>query len=392
MTTSYDYIAHKVLAKNKYTLFLTLPIVFIALLVYLGISLWELLAFPEANLEKFIVAFLFISFGWVLFIYFSGILKAPKDFNVVKYSNCSMSLYEALGETEKRTFHKYLIKSIREKDMGFDSYMCAFETYPKITRTLIQDLSSKKFKRRLLSELTFERLNSEIKNQKKKSLWIRSFFSYKIAMERALAITMENVSDASVLNSMNEIHKALAININIGSNGVTLDAKGLKAMLIDINQNVTSVNLENRIILNGRITQKQFALVLDSFCKRYLPNLDAKKFAACYTGFSDYDPDKYNLRNIFHPYYTELSQDEVLTFIALIRYLIIKGVIKSSTTENSHHKLTRILEIFTESNGFSRQTWRKNFSEEYQFKRTLPKNVQIEVNSSINRHLPPLQT
>lgn len=194
MISFYDFFAHKIIAKNKYSLFMTLPIIFIALLLYLVISLWELLAFPGANLEKLIMGFLFISFGWVLYIYFNRVLKTPKDFNVVKYFDCSMSLYEALGETEKRTFYKYLIKSIKEKDMGFDSYMCAFETYPKIKRMLIQDLSSKKFKNQLLSELTFERLNCEIKNQKKKSLWIRSFFSYKIAMDRALAIAMENAS------------------------------------------------------------------------------------------------------------------------------------------------------------------------------------------------------
>ncbi|MEY8020448.1 hypothetical protein AB8P51_06450 [Muriicola sp. SD30] len=280
------------------------------------------------------------------------------------------------------------MESIISKDLNLEKFVKQFENSPKWQRILLNELNSDSFKKSLVSELDYHRFKSEVSQRLKKSGWIRDYLNYRTPFERAFFITSKYATEASILNNIDGIKQAIVKNINIVNNGVTLDAKGLKGDILDVNKTVSEVNLKYRIILNPMITQKQFALILDGYARENLNNFKAVRFSAVFGGFKGYDATKYNCQNIFRAYTMDLTKDEIKEFIALLRYLLERNVIINDKRLNSDLKMADILEIFIDNCLLSSETIRRNFSEGFAYKKNLHQDTIRKVNSIIDKYLP----
>lgn len=226
------------------------------------------------------------------------------------------------------------------------------------------------------------KLHMVLKNQ-----WIRDFLNYRTSFEKAFFITSKSASDSSILNNMSDIQEAIVTNINIIDGCVQVNSQGLKERILKINKATTDVNLKYRIILNPKITQKQFAQILESYVSENLSKFKTVRFSAYFTGFLEYNKANYNCQNIFQPYTVDMNQNQIKEFIAVLRHFVQENVIQGNDV-NSDSKLAEIIEILVENCLLSEKTIRSNFSEKYVYNFTLNKEVIKKLNSTIYKYFP----
>ncbi|NQX92093.1 MAG: hypothetical protein HRT74_08240 [Flavobacteriales bacterium] len=254
---------------------------------------------------------------------------------------------------------------------------------------LLKELNSNTFKKKLISELSYPRFINEVEIRQKKSGWIRDFINYKEPYKTAVLSALRNASVPSILNNIDGIKQAILVNIHLGENKVNLNAGELRKDLMKVDEDLETINLEHRIILNPRITQKQFARVLDTYAKDNLNGFKAVRFAAFFSGFEDPHSNSYDCQNRFTPYVMDLTDNETKAFIALLRFLMEKKVLLGKEV-NTYTKLGLIIELFVENCLIDSQTIRKNFSPTFKYGISLDKEIIRKVNSCVDKELPPL--
>ena len=341
----------------------------------------------EMTIEKGVAIVFAIAILLLILVYKKGLKKYSNTFISIKYSNFNLSSFKLFKEQDKILFHKHVIEAIITKDLNLKKFVRQFENSPKYQRILLNELDSKTFKLLLLSELDYPRFVNEISNSFKKSGWIRDFLNYRNSFEKAFFITSKYASDSSILNNMSGIQEAIVTNINIFNGGVQVNAQGLKESILYINKTTTDINLKYRIVLNPKITQKQFAQILESYVSENLNTFKTVRFSAYFTGYLEYNKANYNCQNIFLPYTVDMNENEIKEFIALLRHFVQENVILGNDV-NSDSKLAEIIEILIENCLLSEKTLRSNFSEKYTYNMNLDKEIIKKVNSSIYKYLP----
>lgn len=389
MKLYYNYFIFKSIFHNRYTLLLFFPAISFGMFLSIIIDDYNGLTSGQITIEK-VQALIFIAIFTVGVVLFPKALKRiSKTFELIKYSNFYTASFKLFGEKEKRLFHQYVLESIFSKDLNLKKFAKQFENSPKWQRILLEELNSTTFKTNFISELDFPRFVNEVSNSHKKSGWIRDHLNYKTPFEKAFLITSKYASIPSILNNIDSLKQAIITNINITNNGVRLDEKGLKMDINKVNKEIHIINLRYRILLNPKITQKQFVKIMHSYGKENLNGFKAVRFVAFFTGFSKYEKERYNCQNIFTPYSIDLTDDETKEFIAFLRFLMDREVILGKKL-NTDSKLAEIVEILVENCMLSSETIRRIFSETYKHRKSLHPDTIRKINTAIDKDLPPL--
>ena len=343
----------------------------------------------EMNLEKWLVVFFAIAFVFVIYLYIKGLDKISDRFNLMKYSNFYVGAFKFLKEKEKELVYKYVIESIIINDLELKKIIKHFKNSQKYQRILLEELNSISFKKFMVSEFDYNRFINEVSIRRKRPGWIRDYLNFKDPYQRAVFITLKNTSVSAVLNNIDGIKQALLVNLNLGEKKIELNTDGLRKDILKVNKSVETINLEHRIILNPRISQHQFARVLNCYTEENLKDFKAKRFAAFFSGFEGPDSKGYNCQNLFTPYVMDLTDDETKEFIALLRFLMEKKVLLGKEV-NAYTKLGLIIELFVENCLMDSQTIRKNFSSKFKHIVSLDKETIRKINSYIHKELPAL--
>ena len=383
----YNYFIFKLVFHNTQTLLLLFPTIVLALLLQILFKNPDQVISNDMSIEKGLVIFYISLILIFILAYKKALEKYSNTFLSIKYSNFNLSSFNLFKEQDKKLFHKHVIDAIISKDLNLKKFVKQFENSPKYQRILLNELDSKSFKTLLLSELDYHRFEYEVSHGFKKSGWIRDFLNYRSSFEKAFFITSKSASDSSILNNMSDIQEAIVTNINIIDGCVQVNSQGLKESILKINKATTEVNLKYRIILNPKITQKQFAQILESYVSENLSNFKTVRFSAYFTGFLEYNKANYNCQNIFKPYTVDMNENQIKEFIAILRHFVQKNVILGNDV-NSDSKLAEIIEILVENCLLSEKKLSSNFSEKYAYIFTLDKEVIKKLNSTIYKYFP----
>lgn len=159
--------------------------------------------------------------------------KKVKNFEYMKYINCSAKAFKFFNEYEKEQFYKTILSSIKEKDLSYPSNSLFRGKYTHSQTQFLKEINAEKYKDEILYELNFERFENEINGHKGKN-WIRDIFSYKKAFHSAIRIVLGKISNSQNLENINLIKKAISNNINPSENRVELNYRCLKVDIDNI--------------------------------------------------------------------------------------------------------------------------------------------------------------
>lgn len=308
-----------------------------------------------------------------------------KNFQNTKFSNGTVGVFKYVKPFQKRIFYNVISNSIIKNDFDAKEIICLYDQPSVPQKILIEELTSEGFKREILTELNWPRFYHEISSVRKRSLWIRDILNYKAPYNRALIIVLNSVEDSVILNSIGSIKLAIVENLLLSEKGIGLNSAQLRKSISEINRG-NNIDLAYRIVLNPKISQKQFASVLEVFTKKCQTRVNPKEFTAGFTGYLEFDQEKYNLSIPMFSKPIQLSREDAHEFIALLAYLKDIGVIENKGSVNSETKLGKITRAFWENADSDENTLRRHFSKKYKYRTKLSKHLRYEVNSTLYKH------